>query len=317
MSAKFTRSVFEWLDQVALDRNLPASAFKVAYAIAQCLNEDSGEAFPGSDTIARRIGMSQATVIAMVRQLKTNGHLGVEPGRPGRGHSNRYRKIVKPQPAEVLEAQSVKVSEPQPSELKPQPAKLKPQPADMNYLSNHKGSDLRSLSLVDGCVTELVTDAYCESETESETILVAEPADNAPIAPALATEIAAAAASPTILHIIRDPAVAGRMFQHMLETASDDAALNPALRSNYDEAKMNPTVLHHPIPVSKYDDHDYLHHHDKHPLQAPRFKNTGRGVVIDNDSGVIVGTFDDLPQKSHPPPKARAQTYGEAIYGVA
>jgi len=147
-------------------------------------------------------------------------------------------------------------------------------------------------------------------------VLVAETADDAPIAPALATEIAAAAASKTVLHKVRDPAVAGRLFQHMLETA-DDAALNPALQSDYDEAKMNPTVLHHPIPVSKYDDHDYLDHHDNQHLQAPSFKNPGRGVVIDNGSGAIIGTFDDLPQKSHPPPKARARTYAEAIYGVA
>jgi hypothetical protein len=107
------------------------------------------------------------------------------------------------------------------------------------------------------------------------------------------------------------------MFQQMLETASDDAALNPALRSDYDDAKMNPTILHHPIPVSKYDDHDYLDHHDNQHLQAPSFKNPGRGVVIDNGSGAIIGTFDDLPQKSHPPPKARARTYAEAIYGLA
>jgi hypothetical protein len=314
MSAQHTRRVFVWLDQVALDKNLPASAFKVAYVIAQHLNEESGEAFPGSDRIASNIAMSQATVIAMVRQLQKNGHLGVDPGCAGRGHSNRYRMIVKPQLAEVLEAPKAEAVKP----VKPQPAKLKPQPADMNYFSNHKGSDLRSLSLVDGCVTELETDACRESETGSESILVAEPADDAPIAPALATEIAAAAASKTTLHkIIRDPAIAGRMFQHMLETASDDAALNPALQSDYHEAKMNPTVLHQPIPVSKYDDHDYLDHHDKHRLQAPRFKNPGRGVVIDNDSGVIIGTFNDLPQKSQPPPKARARTYAEAIFGVA
>jgi hypothetical protein len=40
-------------------------------------------------------------------------------------------------------------------------------------------------------------------------------------------------------------------------------------------------------------------------------------MVIDNDSGVTIGTFDYLPQKSQPPPKARARTYHEAIFGVA
>jgi hypothetical protein len=133
MSTKFTRSVFVWLDQVVGDEDLPSSAFKVAYVIAQCINEETGEGFPGTGTIAARIGMSQPTVIAMVRQLQVSGHLGVDPGRAGRGHSNRYRMIVKPQRAEVLRAPE----KPQPAEGKHQPAELKPQPADMNYFNNH------------------------------------------------------------------------------------------------------------------------------------------------------------------------------------
>jgi hypothetical protein len=132
-----TRELFLWLDQVVLDRDLPPSAFKVAYAIGQHVNRQSGEAFPSSDRIAARISMSQATVIAMVRQLQIKGHLAVDPGRAGRGHSNHYRMILKPQYPEVLEAPKIETAKPQPAELKPQPAKIKPQPADMNHFTNH------------------------------------------------------------------------------------------------------------------------------------------------------------------------------------
>lgn len=132
-----TRELFLWLDQVVLDRDLPPSAFKVAYVIAQHVNRQSGEAFPSSDRIAARMAMSQATVIAMVRQLQIKGHLAVDPGRAGRGHSNHYRMILKPQQPEVLEAPKIDTAKPQPAELKPQPAKIKPQPADMNHFINH------------------------------------------------------------------------------------------------------------------------------------------------------------------------------------
>jgi helix-turn-helix protein len=95
----------------------------------------------------------------------------------------------------------------------------------------------------------------------------------------------------------------------------DDAPIAPALVADYAEAKASKTMLHKTIRDPAVAGR--MHHHDKHPLQAPRFKNPGRGVVIDNDSGTIIGTFDDLPQKSQPPPKARARTYAEAIFGVA
>jgi hypothetical protein len=154
VSAKFTRSVFVWLDQVVGDKDLPSSAFKVAYVIAQSINEETGEGFPGTKKIAARIAMSQPTVIAMVRQLQVSGHLGVLPGRAGRGHSNRYRMIVKLQPAEFSQA----VVKHQPAEGKHQPAELKSQPADMNYfnnhLNNHSAASPRALPVLKEEVTD-------------------------------------------------------------------------------------------------------------------------------------------------------------------
>lgn len=161
-----TRDVFAWLDQVMADPGLPPSAKTVAYAIGQHINRQSGEAFPSTDRIAACIAMSQATVIEMVRRLEAAGHLGVDPGSPGRGHSNRYRMIRKPQFAEVSGSSkpqpakvSAKLRKPQPAELKPQPAEIKPQPADMNHfnnnLSNHQEAGRsRPAVLVDRAVTE-------------------------------------------------------------------------------------------------------------------------------------------------------------------
>jgi hypothetical protein len=66
---EFTRDLFAWLDQVAIDPDLPASAFKVAYVIGEHVNRQSGEAWPSSRTIARACGLSQPTVIELVPKL--------------------------------------------------------------------------------------------------------------------------------------------------------------------------------------------------------------------------------------------------------
>jgi hypothetical protein len=62
MSAQHTRRVFVWLNQIALDKKVPSSAFKVAYVIAQHINEETGEAWPpklsaiSADCIRRACG---------------------------------------------------------------------------------------------------------------------------------------------------------------------------------------------------------------------------------------------------------------------
>src|SRR5437899_9544252 len=97
---EFTGDIFRWLDQVAIDPDLPPSAFKIAYVIAEHVNRQSGVAWPSSRTIAKACALSQPTVIELVPKLVTNGHLALEPGRAGRGHSHRYRLILKDQPAD-------------------------------------------------------------------------------------------------------------------------------------------------------------------------------------------------------------------------
>jgi hypothetical protein len=137
-SPELMRQRFLWLNQVLIDPELPASAFKVAYRIGDGFNDiqRSGEAFESCKKIAVAIGMSEATVIDMVRRLHARGHLRIEWGQQGRGHQNNYWHILKPQSAEVndeIKPQSAEAFDdeikPQPAKIKPQPAKIKPQPA--------------------------------------------------------------------------------------------------------------------------------------------------------------------------------------------
>lgn len=57
MSAQHTRRVFVWLNQIAHDKEVPSSAFRVAYVIAQHINEETGEGFPSTETIGELGGM--------------------------------------------------------------------------------------------------------------------------------------------------------------------------------------------------------------------------------------------------------------------
>jgi helix-turn-helix protein len=90
-SKEFTRYIFASLDVIVADKELPSAAFGVAYVIAQHLNKETNEAFPGTDVIAEEAGLAQSTVRAMVDKLAERGHYAVEFGSRGSGHSNKYR----------------------------------------------------------------------------------------------------------------------------------------------------------------------------------------------------------------------------------
>jgi hypothetical protein len=139
LKKKFDREKFEWLENLAADDALPASAFKVAWVISQHFNYRTRESFPGVDTIA----MSPGTVINMGRRLQARGHLEIEPGRQGRGHSHRYRLPRKAQWPKISKKVTGAAKAPgsmdeksQPAVSKPQPAVGKPQPAEKNLFSN-------------------------------------------------------------------------------------------------------------------------------------------------------------------------------------
>ena len=142
----FTRDRFRWLDARAADTKMPPAAFIVGYAIATALRRDSGnalfmsasnkpdvvvcEAWIGAPDIAAKIGMSKATVFAMVSKLENHGYVQIEPGKRGSGHSNHYRLIEKGQPADISNSQSTDISE-----AKGQPADIS-KPENVSPLTN-------------------------------------------------------------------------------------------------------------------------------------------------------------------------------------
>lgn len=65
----FTAQIFAWLNRVAADRSLPAAAFKLAYAISQYVNRETGKAWPSQETLACKIGFD-AGDLAGPRQVR-------------------------------------------------------------------------------------------------------------------------------------------------------------------------------------------------------------------------------------------------------
>ena len=103
-SKRYTAATFAWLNQVNADRDLPPSAVKVALYLSQRFNRArGGQAWPSYETVADAIGVDKATVVRMIRALARNGHLEVDPGSAGRGHSNRYRMVRKGAEAHLSE----------------------------------------------------------------------------------------------------------------------------------------------------------------------------------------------------------------------
>ena len=144
-----------WLKQVKVDPNLRPSCFKTAFEVTQYANVLTGEFWASAKTIAEGgnvsdgIAMSEATVNEDLRKLVAAGHLEItKAGRPGRGHSTRYRLIQTPQSAKV----SSRATKPQPAEVS-EPGKTsasgeknlrigqkKPQRAEKNHRENHSSN---------------------------------------------------------------------------------------------------------------------------------------------------------------------------------
>jgi biotin operon repressor len=155
---EYIKDRFAWIDQVIADPYLPASASKVAYVIATSLWRSKGtvtlvtpeitasdhvrEAWIGTREIADRIGMSRFTVMKEVRRLEQHGHLEIDPGKQGRGHSNHYRLVRKGAPANLLKGKQTKSKGAHSSLLDGAPAKQKTKTkgAPANLLDGEKVS---------------------------------------------------------------------------------------------------------------------------------------------------------------------------------
>ena len=104
-SKEFTKKIFAWLAQVKGDHaSLSPSAALVALQMIEHFNEkEGGAAWAGCRKIADAIGVSKATVITVIHQLEGRGHLRVEWGEQGRGHSNHYWMLIKGQLTDLFD----------------------------------------------------------------------------------------------------------------------------------------------------------------------------------------------------------------------
>lgn len=93
-SAKFHREKFLWLEQVHADPELTPLAFRLAYVLANLVNEREGFAWPSIAHLAAKCRVTENGVKKVIRRLTERGHLFVE-FETGRGKTNRYRWIVK------------------------------------------------------------------------------------------------------------------------------------------------------------------------------------------------------------------------------
>jgi hypothetical protein len=93
---EFTSHIFAWLRQVFADRELPATAFKLAFAVSQYVNSKTRKAWPSLPTLASDVDIDRRTGIRLIARLEAHGHLQVERHRiRGRNRSNTYRLNIK------------------------------------------------------------------------------------------------------------------------------------------------------------------------------------------------------------------------------
>jgi hypothetical protein len=104
LSKQFTRKIFVWLRQIKDDHALSPSAARVALQMIEHFNErEGGKAWAGERGLADAIGTSKSTVQRVIHRLEARGHLRVEWGKQGRGHSNRYWMQLKGPPTDLLD----------------------------------------------------------------------------------------------------------------------------------------------------------------------------------------------------------------------
>lgn len=106
MSEAARAAMYDWLVlQVGKTPDRPPGYHRIAQAMSLHFADDDGSAFPSLATLGASCGMSKGTAVAMAELLEADGHvIVVERGTAGRGHSTRYRKLMKPLPDDVAAA---------------------------------------------------------------------------------------------------------------------------------------------------------------------------------------------------------------------
>jgi hypothetical protein len=71
----------DWMTAAAYDRRLKPSDFRIAFVIAQHINEKTGKAFPSREEIADKANTSVPTVARTIRLLQDTGWLTIRRKR--------------------------------------------------------------------------------------------------------------------------------------------------------------------------------------------------------------------------------------------
>ncbi len=89
MGDAFTARKFAWLEAVARDASLRASASRLAIVLSAFFNRESGDAWPSMDTLADLLGMTRRGVQKLIEALVEAGFLDRDIGG-GRKSTNVY-----------------------------------------------------------------------------------------------------------------------------------------------------------------------------------------------------------------------------------
>jgi hypothetical protein len=126
-----------WLDQIALDHELPAGALRLCIAVSNYMSRDlGGEAFPGMALLATKTGLSRRWIVELTGLVEQRGHWKVTRSRSGRKNlANRYHptlcttvhhpsEVTTSPPSEVASSPPSEVASSPPSEVASSPEPL-------------------------------------------------------------------------------------------------------------------------------------------------------------------------------------------------
>lgn len=93
MNREFAALKFRWLESIAANHELSASACRLAIDLSRRFNSETRTTFVGIDTLAKDTGLSPSSVKGLLAALITHGHLSKKSGGVGRGAANEYSPI--------------------------------------------------------------------------------------------------------------------------------------------------------------------------------------------------------------------------------
>lgn len=103
MSDRFTADKLAWLEQVTADTGLSHVGARLCTLLAlRFLNRETGTAWPSQTVLMEMLGVSEATLKRVVKEIRGAGHLDVVVSS-GRGRANEYRPVLRPVKGSISE----------------------------------------------------------------------------------------------------------------------------------------------------------------------------------------------------------------------